>query len=126
MHYYVIFFCNWTSQSNAVVKSVELTTANPLSFVTETNPYVFVDLTKHLSMIGTKPFGTTVDEIMTNFVNKVGGLSINDVPISSTEIAMGKVRISDRTPPTRKLTDWNDVAKPALQRLANTSSFGTL
>ena len=126
MNYYIVFFCNWTSRSNAIVRSVELTVVDPSSYVKQSNDYVYVDLTAHLKSTERKPFGNTIDAVMSELTKRIGGLSINGVPSTYTQISMSTVRIESSTPSSRQLTDWNDVVKPALLRVAHTSSFGTL
>jgi len=125
MNYYLVFLCNWPAQSNAIVRSVELTTSLP-TYVKSTNDYVYVDLSAHLASRETKIYGTTVQEVTNRLVQRVGGLSINKQASTTVQVLMGDVRISDDTPASRRLTSWNDVVKPALQRSAHTSAFGSL
>lgn len=127
MQYYIVFLCNWPARSNAIVRSVELTTADPSSFVKTTNDYVYLDLTAHLNSNENKSrFGTTVQEVMTNMTQKVGYLSINKQASTTTVVTMADVLIATGAPSSRRLTSWNDVSKPAWQRLAHVSGFGTL
>ena len=127
MHYYIVFLCNWPARSNAIVRSVELTTADPSSYVKETNDYVYLDLTAHLDSNESKAkFGRTVQEVMTNMTQKIGSLSINKQASTTTVIRMADVLLATGAPESRRLTSWNDVVKPAWQRLAHTSSLGTL
>lgn len=125
MHYYLVFLCNWPGQSNAIVRSVELTTSLP-TYVKTTNDYVYVDLSAHLASTERKIHGSTVQSVMNKLVQMVGGLSINKQASSTVEVPMADVRVSDDTPINRRLTSWNDVVKPALQRSAHTSAFGSL
>ena len=127
MNYYIVFLCNWPDRSNAIVRSVELTTADPSSYVKETNDYVYLDLTAHLNSSESKAiFGRTVQEVMTVMTQKVGSLSVKKQASSTTVIRMSDVEIASGAPANRRLTSWNDVVKPAWQRLAHTSSLGTL
>ena len=127
MHYYIVFLCNWPERSNAKVRSVELTTANPSSYVKTTNDYVYLDLTAHLESSEPKGrFGRTVQEVMSNMTQKVGSLSINKTASTTTVVQMSDVLIETGAPATRRLSTWNDAVKPAWQRLAHTASLGTL
>ena len=127
MHYYIVFLCNWPGSSNAIVKSIELTTAEP-SYVTTDNDYVYVDLTAHLNSGEIKTYGTSVQEVMNYLVQRVGGVFINKTAKTISRISMSDVKIEDGTPASRKIEpgNWNGVVKPAMQRLLHTSSFGTL
>ena len=126
MHYYIVFLCNWPERSNAIVRGVELTTTDPRSYVKETNDYVYLDLTAHLNSAEVKVFGTTVQEVMSNMTQRVGSLSINKQASTTTVVRMSDVLVATGAPLNRRLTSWNDVVKPAWQRLAHTSSLGTL
>lgn len=126
MHYYIVFLCNWPERSNAIVRGVELTTTDPRSYVKETNDYVYLDLTAHLNSTEVKAFGTTVQEVMSNMTQRVGSLSINKQASTTTVVRMSDVLVATGAPLNRRLTSWNDVVKPAWQRLAHTSSLGTL
>ena len=126
MNYYVVFLCSWPSESNAIVRSVELTTADPSSYVKSTNDYVYLDLTAHLKSNEVKPFGRTVQEVMSKLTQQVGGLSINKQASTTTVVRMGDVLVKSGTPSSRRLTSWNDAVKPAWIRAAHASSFGTL
>ena len=126
MNYYIVFLCNWPAESNAIVRSVELTTTDPSSYVTSTNDYVFLDLTKHLNSGEEKKFGNSVQSVMSKLTQQVGYLSVNKQAKSTTEVRMADVLIRVGAPAYRKLTTWNDVVKPAWIRAAHTSLYGTL
>lgn len=126
MNYYIVFLCSWPGESNAIVRGVELTTANPNVYVKPTNEYVYLDLTAHLNSSETKSFGTTVQEVMSKLTQRVGGLSINKQAISTTVVRMADVLVKPGTPVSRRLTTWNDAVKPAWIRAAHASSFGAL
>ena len=126
MNYYIVFFCNWPGESNAIVRSVELTTANPNSYVKETNDYVYLDLTAHLASNENKKFGTTVQAVMSRLTQQVGALSINKQAKTTTVVKMADVLVPVGASTSRRLETWNDSAKPAWIRAAHASSFGTL
>lgn len=126
MNYYLVFLCNWVSETNAIVRSVELTTVPPVKYVNSTNPYVYLDLTDHLKHDVVRPYGNTLQEVMSTLVRDIGYISINKRADATLTIRMSDVNRATDFPGTRRITSWNDVAKPAIQRLCHASSFGTL
>ena len=121
MTYYIVLLCNWSERSNAIVRGIELTTTNPESYVSEANDYVYVQVPSTEVR--------NVDTIMNDLVQGIGEVAMPQKPSNTLSLSWPVFtawKTNAGLAPSRKLNTWNDVAKPAWQRLAHAAGFGTL